>query len=538
MIATNSMSAPPQGHAAHDEDDDAGRYAPQADGGGGSAGRFVVAGAGPAGLTAAYDASKRGLDPLVFEKSHTVGGISRTETYKGYGFDMGGHRFFTKSPEVQQVWQELLGGEFLTRPRLSRIFYDGKFYNYPLKPLDAMRNLGIYESAFLTASYLRWKVFPFKQEENFEQWVVNRFGRRLYRTFFKTYTEKVWGMSTKELRADWAAQRIKNLSLSKAVLGGIFKPKHGKVTSLIEKFQYPRRGPGMLWQRCADRIEEKGGEVRMNVGVEKIHRDGHRVTAVTDTDGRRVEVDKMINSMPLGEFVRRLDPPPPLEVTEAALQLRYRDFLTVCLIVDDPEPFPDNWIYIHDPVVQVGRIQNFKNWSPDMVPEAERATRTSLGLEYFCNAGDALWSMTDEELVKLAGREIAKIGLVPEDKVVDGVVFRVPKSYPVYDEAYAEHVKTIRGFVDAFANCRTVGRNGLHRYNNQDHSMLTGLYAVRSLIDGETHDLWEVNADTEYHEEVKSGRRKRGQVGRNVNPDNDPTDASPAAARRRVAAGA
>ena len=485
---------------------------------------FVVIGGGPAGLTAAFEAAERGRRPLVLEKGKIVGGISRTETYKGYGFDMGGHRFFTKSAEVRNLWETVLaenGEKFLKRPRLSRIFYGGKFYNYPLKPLNALKNLGWYESAWLMASYMRWKVFPHKQEETFEEWVVNRFGRRLFRTFFKTYTEKVWGISTQELKAEWAAQRIKNLSLRSAVMGGIFKPKHGKITTLIEEFHYPRHGPGLLWECFANSVERRDGRVERNAAVETVHREDNRVTGVTwtDADGRSHREDSgapVVNTMPLAELVRRLDPPPPQPVLDAAKSLKYRDFLTVCLIVDDPDLFPDNWIYIHDPSVQVGRIQNFGNWSPEMIPEADRGKRSSLGLEYFCNEGDALWSLSNDELVKLAKAEIDRIGLCPAGKVVDGVVYRVPKSYPVYDAAYAEHVRVIREYVDNLENLRTVGRNGLHRYNNQDHSMLTGLYAVRSLLEGETHDLWAINADQEYHEEVQNGDREPGRVGRNI----------------------
>ncbi len=422
---------------------------------------LIIIGGGPAGLTAAIGATRRGLKPLVLEADHCFGGISRTEQYKGYGFDMGGHRFFSKSKEVRDLWDDIMGEEFLVRPRLSRIYYDGKFYNYPLKPLDAMRNLGVRESAFLMASYFRWKLFPHKKEDNFEEWVVNRFGRRLFRTFFKTYTEKVWGLSTGELRADWAAQRIKDLSLKKAVLGGFIKPKHGKITTLIERFHYPRRGPGQLWQYAADMVNRDGGECRLNSRVKTVHREGKHLKAVTLEDGTRITGDKIISTLPLTTLVRVVEPAAPLEVQEAALSLRYRDYLTVCLIVDEPDPFPDNWVYVHDASVLVGRVQNYKNWSEEMVPEEDRATRTALGMEYFCNVGDSLWEMTDEELIDLATKEVEKIGLISPNKVVDGVVYRVPKSYPVYDEHYAAHVQTIRDFVDAFDNGATIGRNGL-----------------------------------------------------------------------------
>jgi protoporphyrinogen oxidase len=472
---------------------------------------LIVIGGGPAGLTAAIAATKRGLRPLVLEADHCVGGISRTETYRGYGFDMGGHRFFTKSKEVEALWYEILGDDFLTRPRLSRIFYNGKFYSYPLKPLDALRNLGLYESSFLIGSYFRWKVFPHKKEENFEEWVVNRFGRRLFRTFFKTYTEKVWGVSTRELRADWAAQRIKDLSLKRAVLGGIIKPQHGKIKTLIERFQYPRRGPGQLWEAAADLIESRGGEVRLNAPVKALHREGDTITGVETASGETFTAANYVSTLPLTVLVKQLKPATPLAVREAALSLRYRDYLTVCLIVDEPEPFPDNWVYVHDASVKVGRVQNYKNWSEHMVPEEDRATRTALGMEYFCNVGDELWQLDDEQLVELATNEIETIGLIPQGKVVDGVVYRVPKSYPVYDEHYAGHVEKIRQHVDGYANMVTIGRNGLHRYNNQDHSMLTALRAIENLYDGDAHDVWSINADQEYHEESKEGKRGPGR---------------------------
>ncbi len=479
--------------------------------------QLIVAGGGPAGLTAAYEATRHGITPLVFEKDKVVGGIARTECHEGFRFDMGGHRFFTKSEEVNQMWHEVLTDDFLLRPRLSRIYYQQKFFAYPLKPFNALRGLGLYESAFLMASYCRWKVFPHPKEESFEEWVINRFGRRLFRTFFKSYTEKVWGISTSELKAEWAAQRIKDLSLKRAIVAAIFKPTPGKIKTLIEEFHYPRKGPGMLWEAVAKAVETAGGEVRMQTGVTKIHRDGMKVTGVTvsrQADAgpaqEHVPCENFITSMPLTQFVRQLDPPAPQPVLDAADGLKYRDFLTVCVVVDEPDLFPDNWIYVHDPSVQVGRIQNFGNWSPEMLPEEARGKFTSLGLEYFCNEGEDLWNTPDEELVKLAREELARIGLVPADKVGRGVVYRVPKSYPVYDSGYEKHLKTIRDFVDGFENCRTIGRNGLHRYNNQDHSMLTGMYAVRDLILGETHDLWEVNADKSYHEEDREPKSSAG----------------------------
>jgi protoporphyrinogen oxidase len=463
--------------------------------------RVVVIGAGPAGLTAARELVRRGLTPIVLEKDGIVGGLARTESYKGFHFDMGGHRFFTKVDEVKKIWQEILGSEFLRRPRLSRIYYNGRFFNYPLKPLNALAGLGVGRAVLVVLSYLRWQLFPYKEEHTFEQWVTNRFGRRLFETFFKTYTEKVWGISCAELRAEWAAQRIKDLSLRSAVVSMFVKPKR-TIKTLIDEFDYPRLGPGMMWRAAAEEIRQQSGTVHLRSEVISIRRTGQHVDSlVVATDGGHAVIggDQFLSSMPVTELVLRLSPPAPEPVREAARRLSYRDFLTVCLIVDRPDPFPDNWIYVHAPEVKVGRIQNFRSWSPDMVPDPGKA---SLGLEYFCSEGDALWTMPDAALVRLGTEELERIGLARASEISDGCVFRVPKAYPVYDAHYREHLDTVREFVDGLENLQTIGRNGLHRYNNQDHAMLTGLLAVRNLAGGECHDLWSVNTEPEYHEEV------------------------------------
>jgi protoporphyrinogen oxidase len=461
----------------------------------------IVIGGGPAGLTAAYELIKQQQHPIVLEKYDKVGGIARTENYRGYHFDMGGHRFFTKSAQVQDFWLDILGDDFLRRPRLSRIFYDNKYFHYPLKPLNALIGLGPIEGLRIFASYVRWHLFPYKEEETFEQWVTNRFGKRLFETFFKSYTEKVWGIPCSELKAEWAAQRIKDLSLKTAITAMFLKPQQ-TIKTLIEEFDYPRRGPGMLWTAVQDRINAQGGQVQLNSNVVGIQREGQRITGVTvERDGRNHTVtgSSFISSMPVTQLLKWLDPPPPSDVLRAANQLSYRDFLTVCLIIKKQDVFPDNWIYIHDPSVQVGRIQNFKNWSADMVPNL---STTSLGLEYFCNEGDDVWTMPDDELIALGKREIAKIGLADVADVVDGAVFRVEKSYPVYDSDYGESLETIKAYLATLENLQTIGRNGLHRYNNQDHAMLTGMLAVRNLLYGEQNNLWQVNAEQEYHEEL------------------------------------
>jgi protoporphyrinogen oxidase len=472
--------------------------------------KFVVIGGGPAGLTAAYELAHRGALPVVLERDAVVGGLARTETYRGFHFDMGGHRFFTKVPEVHALWREVLGADFLRRPRLSRIYYRGRFFHYPLRPWNALAGLGLVQSMLVAASYLRWQLAPHRHEATLEEWVTNRFGRRLFRIFFKTYTEKVWGVSCSELRAEWAAQRIKDLSLRTAIVGMFRRPRRTIVT-LIEEFDYPRLGPGMMWKAVQDAVERRGGIVHTGAEVVAIRRDGTRVEhVVIARNGAREAVagTRFISSMPITELVARLDPPAPIEVRAAAERLTYRDFLTVCLVVNQPDLFPDNWIYIHDPTVRVGRIQNFKNWSPDMVPDAGQ---TSLGLEYFCSEGDDLWRMPDAELVELGRREIAIIGLARAEDVVDGCVRRVPKAYPVYDIEYREHLETVRRFVDGLVNVQTVGRNGLHRYNNQDHAMMTGMLAVRNVLDGERNDIWSVNTDQSYHEEISADEARAGE---------------------------
>src|SRR5512143_3182194 len=463
----------------------------------------VVIGGGPAGLTAAYELAKVGVKPIVLEMGARVGGIARTEVFKGYRMDIGGHRFFTKVTEVEAFWHEVLGDDFLTRPRLSRIYYNRKFILYPLRFGDALNKLGVWQSFLVLMSYFRSKILPYHNENTFEEWVSNRFGKRLYRLFFKTYTEKVWGIPCDQLSAQWAAQRIQNLSLPRAVLGAIFGARGAKnVKSLIEEFHYPRLGPGMLWERTQQLIEQRGGEVRLRTEVVKVlQRDGKAIGVVARSNGREetIEADAIISSMPISELVAKLDPPAPLDVRESAAQLTYRDYFTVGLIVNRANLFPDNWIYIHAPEVKVGRIQNFKNWSPDMVPDPNK---TFLGLEYFCNEGDELWRMTDAALIQLGTRELETMGLARAADVEGGTVIRQLKTYPVYTGEYREYLERIRGFLDSIPNLQTVGRNGLHMYNNQDHSMLTAMLAVRNLL-GEQHDVWSVNVERAYHEAAR-----------------------------------
>lgn len=465
--------------------------------------QVVIIGAGPAGLTAAHELTKYDRTATVLEKGHIVGGLARTENFRGFHFDIGGHRFFTKVDQVNKFWNETLGEEFLRRPRLSRIYYNNTFFYYPLKPMNALLGLGIVETVRVILSYFRWQLFPYRQENTFEEWVTNRFGKRLFEIFFKTYTEKVWGISTSELKAEWAAQRIKDLSLKTALLSIFMKPKNS-IKTLIEEFHYPRYGPGMMWTAVKEAIERRDCDVRLNTEVTRINRSGNRingVSAVRDGNEEVFEGTHFISSMPVSEFILKLDPPAPPRVVDAAKRLNYRDFLTVAVIVNKKDVFPDNWIYVHSPDVRVGRIQNFKNWSPDMVPDPEK---TSLGLEYFCFEGDDLWNTPDGELIALAKKELERVGLVNAADVEDGIVIRQPKSYPVYDSDYASHLAVVKDYVQGLENFQTIGRNGLHRYNNQDHAMLTGMLAVRNLVLGQANDLWSVNAEQEYHEEIRT----------------------------------
>ena len=489
----------------------------------------AIIGAGPAGLTAGYLLSRAGADVTVLEADpELVGGISRTVEYKspaaggqGFRFDIGGHRFFSKSKEVEDLWTELLGDDLLVRPRSSRILYGGKFYSYPLKAAEALKNLGLIEAFRCVASYAWARLFPVTEPRSFEDWVSNKFGRRLFGIFFKTYTEKVWGMSCSEISADWAAQRIKGLSLSSAIWNALLPKRQPadrskQIKTLIGSFRYPRLGPGMMWEAAARRTAEQGGRVLMGCRVTGLERlpaaaNGETTPAryrLTYTDpagtSQSLEAEHVISSAPLRELALNLEPPLPEPARVAAGSLKYRDFLTVALIVRPSLVFDDNWIYIHEPGVKVGRVQNFRSWSPELVPDPDLAC---YGLEYFCFEGDGLWNSSDAELVALGSRELVQLGLAAEGDVIDGHVVRQPKAYPVYDDDYAGHVETIRQAIEAaHPTLHLVGRNGMHKYNNQDHAMMTAMLTARNILAGENrYDVWNVNQDAEYHESGDRG---------------------------------
>ncbi len=457
----------------------------------------VVLGGGPAGLTAGYLLAKEGLPVIVLEANEKVGGLAMTEERDGYRFDLGGHRFFTKVKEVDDLWHEVLDEEFLLRPRMSRIYWNKKYLDYPLRGPDVIRKLGPVELTRSLFSYLVAAVKPKGDEDSLEEWVSNRFGKRLYELFFKSYTEKVWGVPCSEVRAEWAAQRIKGLSFFSAAKAAFFGNKGNKVKSLISEFHYPRFGPGQMWDTMTREIRRLGGQVLTGTEVERLHVEDGRIVSIEAGD-ETFSPGQVISSLPLRATVELTRPAAPPQVREAARGLRYRDFLTVALVIDGEDLFPDNWIYIHEPGVQVGRIQNYRSWSPWMVPDQSKAC---VGLEYFCFEGDELWNMSDDDLVELASRELEQLGLAPRSKVERGYAVRVPKAYPMYDKDYDQRVAVIRSWLETIDNIQQVGRNGLHRYNNSDHSMLTAMRAVDNLLQGSDHDIWAVNAESVYHEE-------------------------------------
>ena len=471
----------------------------------------VIVGAGPAGLTAAITAlrmSKGKVVPIVLEKNQKyVGGISKTVDYKGYKFDIGGHRFFSKSAEITKFWEEIGGEDMLDRPRLSRIYYDKKFFDYPINPVNAFVNLGPVKSFLILISYLKTKLFPYKDPRTYDEWVTNQFGKKLYLIFFKTYTEKVWGIPCEKISADFAMQRIKGLSLTSLVMDRVkaflgIKSKK-VIKTLIERFKYPRKGPGQFWGKVASLINFEGGQVILDRNVKKVNYDPQtkKILSITaeNSAGKIFEykADYFISTMSIADLIKAIGPEVSDKYVKASQKLGYREFLSVVLIVKKEFVFKDNWLYIHEPDVLLGRIQNFKNWSPEMVPDQ---TTSSLGLEYFCQEGDSFWNMADKDLITLAKEELEKIGLVEKKLVIDGTVVRMSKAYPVYDEDYKNTVLQIREFTDPISNLYLIGRNGMHKYNNQDHSMMTGIVSVRKMLGETALDPWNVNSDAEYHE--------------------------------------
>ena len=478
----------------------------------GSARHVVVIGAGPAGLSAAHELIRHGTPVTVVEKDQQVGGIARTLEFMGCRFDVGPHRFFSKNPEIEALWTEVLGAEIRPVSRLTRILYRGKFFDYPIRASNAFLNLGPIETARCLASYAQARLQPVAEPKSFEDWVSNQFGHRLFEIFFKTYTEKVWGISTRELSADWAGQRIRGLNLVEVIRNAVLPAslrggEHAIVKTLVDSFRYPRLGAGQMWETMAVRLGRAGYPVRMGEEVIALRHAGGRVLSAVVQDRRGGTVDVMgsefISTMPIRELIAKLQPAAPSMVRAAAEGLGYRDFITVNVIADRANVFPDQWIYVHDPGVKVGRIANFKNFSSAMVDDAGLS---GLGMEYFCFETDGMWKWSDAELLDLGRRELVALGICRPEEVKSGMVHRQPKAYPVYDATYLQHLAVIREWLSrALPNLWLVGRNGMHHYNNQDHSMMTGILVARNIATGTTYDPWLVNTDAEYHEEERVG---------------------------------
>jgi protoporphyrinogen oxidase len=460
--------------------------------------KAVVLGAGPAGLVCADELSRQGVQVTVLERDDTVGGLSRTIRHGDFRLDLGPHRFFSKDPVVNGIWERILGEDLRIVHRLTRIHYRGRFFYYPLKPLNALGNLGLLTSLHVLGSYVWSRLRPYPQENTFEEWVSNRFGRKLFQIFFQSYTEKVWGIPCHEIEAEWASQRIQGLSLWSAVMNAL-GARRG-IKTLADVFTYPRLGTGMAYERLQQQLEAAGHTVQLQSDVCAVHHDGGLVQAVTvrrpDGSTERVEGDAVVSSIPLTLLVQRFDPQPPVDVIAASQALTYRHTILVYLFVDRQDLFPDNWIYIHAPDVQVGRITNFRNWSPDLVGASPL---TPLCLEYWCYDEDAIWQEPQETLIARAKQELQRIGLATASQVTDAFAVRLPRTYPVYRSGYRRHLDTLAAYLAGFGNLQVIGRAGAYKYNNQDHSILMGYLAARNLA-GEKHDLWAVNTDTEYHE--------------------------------------
>jgi protoporphyrinogen oxidase len=449
---------------------------------------MVVIGAGPAGLSAALALARAGRDVVVLERGDDVGGLARTIERGGYRFDIGGHRFLTDIPEIQAMWREFLADDLLVRPRRSRILYRGRYFDYPLTASSAIAGLSVLESVRVLASYVRARLRPIRPELSFADWVTNRFGTRLFETFFRSYTEKVWGVRCEALGAAWAAQRIRGLSLAGAIADMLRRGAGGHRT-LATEFLYPRLGPGMLWSRMRAEIERRGGRVLLGRAVVALRLAGDRIAEidVDSRDGRStIAPHAVVSTMPLRDLAAALSP--PLAAADAARLLRYRDFLEVVLVMRGGDPFPDTWLYLHDPEIRAGRIQNFRAWSPELVPEKDRAC---VGLEYFCDAGDALWTLPDERLADVAVADLERLGFGAPGEVVDAHVVRMQGAYPIYDDGFAERIAAIRSALDRIANLAVAGRAGMHRYDNMDRSMLSGLVAARKAL-GEPADPWAI----------------------------------------------
>jgi protoporphyrinogen oxidase len=470
---------------------------------------IIIIGAGPAGLAAALELTRNGFKPVIIEKTAAVGGMARTEKHGNFLFDIGGHRFFTRDENIRRLWNDVLGKDFSSVNRLSRIFYQDRLINYPLSFFNVLYHLGFVESILILSSYLKTKFDGKKEENTFEQWIRGRFGERLYRKFFKPYTEKVWGLPCDQIRSDWAAQRIKGLSLTEALYDALFNSR--KADSLISRFQYPLMGSGMMWQALLERVTTAGGDILFNAEAVDLKIEKGRIQSLTMKRGDVLEssaVDHLISSMPINHLVKLLGPQAPPDVSDAARALSYRNFIMVLLIVARRHIFPDQWIYLHGSTVKAGRIQNFKNWSSALVPDPEK---TSVGMEYFCNADEEIWHLPDSDLIALAGEELVRLGFAKSSEIVDACVVRQPQAYPIYDSGYRERINGIKYYLESIDNLQTIGRGGTYRYSNMDQAMQSGIMAAQNMM-GAAHPLWDGGTTDEYLEAEEKTNIKRRET--------------------------
>lgn len=460
--------------------------------------RVAIIGAGPAGITAAYELAKSSVKVEVYEASSQVGGLAKTIQLWNQKVDLGPHRFFSSDKRVNTLWLEVVGKEYRMVDRLTRIYYKNRYFHYPLKPLDALVNLGFYQASLCMLSYFKEKLIPIKQDGSFESWVTNRFGRKLFEIFFKTYSEKLWGISCKELDADFAAQRIKKLSLFEALKNAFIQGKNNKHKTLVDQFAYPVGGTGAVYERMASLIKEYGGNIFLNSPVQSVITKNNKIVGLKLANENIVEYDYIISSMPISLLVSRL-PEVTQKVKEAAQSLKFRNTILVYLNVEVTNLFPDNWLYIHSTDLRMGRLTNFRNWTPDLYEEEKTSI---LALEYWCYEEDDFWKLSDQELISLAKKEVRSTGLIKDANIIDGFVYRINRCYPVYNKGYKENLKIVEEYLSSVQNLFAIGRYGAFKYNNQDHSILMGLLAAENILKGAKNDLWEINTDYESYQEA------------------------------------
>ena len=459
---------------------------------------IIIIGAGPAGLSAAARLCELKNKPILFESSNKVGGMSGSINLWGHTVDYGPHRFFSSDKVVVEFWQRYVKSNFVMVKRQTRIYFGRKFYDYPLKPINALKNLGIFQSFYSLLSYLKAKVFKKKENGSLETWLSNRFGDKLYKTFFKTYTEKLWGISCKELDADWAAQRIQKLTLGGAIKNALLKGKKIKHKTLVDEFAYPKSGNQFFYDQLSKFIEKEiNQEINFNSKVTKIILRGNKVKGVLLQDGQEYKCDWLISTMPITSLIKGLKDVPE-KVKKAANSLRFRNTILVYLLIDSDKLFPDQWLYIHEPNVLHGRVTNFRNWSPYIVANDNR---TVICLEFWCFDDDIIWQKNESDLVKIASNEISKIDLIKESSIIDGKLVKIPKCYPVYEKGYKEHLNVLQKYIDGIDGLVPIGRYGSFKYNNQDHSLLMGIMAAESISMNKKPALWDINTDSKYQEE-------------------------------------